>query len=75
MVYEKKNFEYLSRHYPLCCPKFSDLDKIHMEHIGLLNKHYMYYENKIKFFPNKTEKTTGACIYYKLTYEPSAQGN
>ena len=43
-VSEKKNFEYFFENLPFMLPsqpiKSSDLDKSHMKHEGLLNKHF-----------------------------------
>ena len=41
---EEKLFDYVFENYPFMLPrqpiKFSDLDKIHMNRRGLLNKHF-----------------------------------
>ena len=50
-VSEKKNFEYFFENLPFILPsqpiKSSDLDKSHMKHGGLLNKHFCKKNNQI----------------------------
>ena len=68
--------------------KFSDLDKIRMNSRGLLKKHSAICEiwkesasrlqrrSRLKMLTDGRTtdgRTTDACLYYKLTYERSAQ--
>ena len=57
-ISEKKNFEFFSKNLPLMSPrqpiKSSDLDKSHVKHGGLLNKHFC--KKKKSNIPNDLSK-------------------
>ena len=77
MVSDKKNFEYFLENLPFMVPrqpiKLSDLDKSHMKHEGLLNKHIC--EKKSNISSNTAETVNFHFSHYKSKGNISRHSN
>ena len=76
-VSEKKNFEYFFENLPFMLPsqpmKSSDLDKSHMKHGGLLNKHFCKKKSNIN---NDLAEIVNFCFsHYKSMETVSCHSN